>query len=81
MQGNCLRSMASWRATQAEAMTCRSTRAFDSTSYVHLLWESNDVSCAAVIQVKSGKKSARALADLGERTADTLFSHTLELLH
>ena len=50
----------------------------DSTSYVCLLWESsgeeNEVSNAAIFEVKFGKKSERALADLHEKTADTLFT-------
>ena len=57
----------------------------DSTGCVRLLLasigEANDFSYAAIFEVELGPKSERALADLREQTADTLFSLTLKLLH
>ena len=50
----------------------------DSTGYVRLLWASigwaNKFSYASIFEVKVRQKSERALADLREQTADTLFS-------
>ena len=70
--------MAWWDATQPEAMNCQSMQKIDSTGYVRLLWESigkaNEFSFAAILEVKVRQKSERALADLREQTADTLFS-------
>ena len=49
----------------------------DSTSYIRL-WESigeaNELSHAAIFEMKFGKKAEEALTDLRERTADTPFS-------
>ena len=63
---------------------CHSTRSndlsvharIDSTGHVHLLWESieeSEFSHAAILEVRFGKKSERALADSRGRTADALF--------
>ena len=64
---------------------CHSTRSndlsvrarIDSTSYVHLLWESigeeNEFSHVAIFEVKFGKKSERVITDSRWRTADALF--------
>ena len=50
----------------------------DSTSYVRLLWESSEeddeLTHAAILEVKFGKKSEGAITDSRERTADTLVS-------
>ena len=49
----------------------------DSTGYVRLIWASigwpNELSFAAILEVKFRQTSERALADLREQTADTLF--------
>ena len=64
---------------------CHSTRSndlsiharIDSTSYVHLLWESigedNEFSHAAIFEVKFGEKPRRVITDSRGRTADALF--------
>ena len=50
----------------------------DPSSYFRLVWEAiggaNELSHAEIFEVKFCKKSERALADLHEQTADTLFS-------
>ena len=50
----------------------------DSTGYVRLLWESieedYELTQTTIFEVNFGKKREEALTDLGERTADTLFS-------
>ena len=51
----------------------------DPTGYIRLLWESSEeddeLTHAAIFQVKFGKKSEGAITDSRERTADTLVSH------
>ena len=70
--------MAWWDATQPEAMTCQSMQKVDSTGYVRLLWESigkaTKFSYESILKIQIGQKPERALADLREQTADTLFS-------
>ena len=52
---------------------------FDSTSYVRLLWEAieedNELSHAAIFEVKFGKKSEGAIKDSRGRTADALLKY------
>ena len=67
-------------------MACHSSRSndllvharIDSTGYVRFLWESSEeddeLTHAAIFEVKFGEKAEEALTDLRERTADALVS-------